>query len=123
MTKPQLNVVGDNRFGPPRALGPSGMAMWTSISAEYLIDDEAARQLLWLACDAEDRRSQLATSIARDGAVVPGRYGPRTHPAVREELACRSFIAKAIERMGLNLESVRAPGRPASGGTGVIWDK
>jgi hypothetical protein len=122
LTKPQLNVVHDNRVGPPRPLGPAGTSMWSCISSEYSVDDEAARQLLWLACDCEDRRSQLALAIARDGAVVTGRYGPRSHPAIREESSCRSFIAKTLERLGLNVESIKSPGRPSSGGLGIIND-
>jgi hypothetical protein len=121
----KLNLVRDHHqcAPPPKPLGPAGAALWGRISAEYLIDDEAARQLLWLACNTEDTRSQLSDAVARDGAVVTGRYGPRAHPALREELACRAFISKTIERLGLNLELVCSPGNPGSGGLGVDWGK
>ena len=41
-------------------------------------------------------------------------------PALKHELQNRSFVAKALDRMGLNLEvPVRSVGRPPIGGYGV----
>jgi len=63
--------------------------------------------------EALDRAEALAAAIARDGDVVYSRTGvPKTHPAVKDELACRSFVVKTLERLGLNIENLKpGPGR------------
>jgi len=100
-------------ISPPRPLGPHGTALWNRVQAEYRIDDCGGVELLAEACQALDRAESLAAAIARDGEVVRSRTGvPKTHPAVREELGYRSFVVKTLERLGLNVETVKAPGRP-----------
>jgi hypothetical protein len=107
---------------PPWPLGLHGLALWNRVMAEYGIRDTGGLEILAQACAAEDRAEALAEAIARDGAIVYGRgMVPRAHPAVKDELACRAFIVRSLERLGLNIESVNAgPGRPAtpSGWTG-----
>ena len=81
--------------------------------------DCGGAELLAQACQALDRAEGLAAAIARDGDVVRSRGGVfKTHPAVREELACRSFVVRTLERLGVTSESVKRPGRPPSGGVG-----
>jgi hypothetical protein len=93
--------------------------LWDRIQAEYRITDCGGMELLAQACQALDRAEGLAAAIARDGDVVRSRTGvPKTHPAVREELACRSFVVRTLERLGVTSETVKAPGRPPSGGVG-----
>jgi hypothetical protein len=100
---------------PPRPLGTQGMALWTKVMAEYGIRDTGGCELLAQACQALDRAEALAAVIARDGEVVYSRTGiPKAHPAVKDELACRAFIVRTLERLGLNVEGVKGPGRPAS---------
>jgi hypothetical protein len=67
-------------------------------------------------CAALDRAESLKEAIERDGAVVYSRAGvPKTHPAVKDELGCRAFITRSLERLGLNVEAVKpGPGRPAT---------
>lgn len=37
----------------------------------------------------------------------------KAHPAIREELACRGFVVRTLQKLGLNCEPVRSgPGRP-----------
>jgi len=104
---------------PPRPLGRHGMALWERVQGEYRIDDCGGVELLTQACQALERAEDLAEAIARDGCVVRSRGGaPKTHPAVREELACRAFVVRTLERLGLNVESVKAPGRPPGGNIG-----
>jgi hypothetical protein len=44
---------------------------------------------------------------------------PKAHPALRDELALRAFITRTLQRLGLDVEPVRAGvGRP---GGGVGW--
>jgi Phage terminase, small subunit len=84
--------------------------------AEYRITDRGGIELLAQACQAEDRAESLAEAIAQDGPVVRTRTGiPRSHPACRDELQARAFVVKTLERLGLNVETVKpGPGRPPS---------
>jgi hypothetical protein len=53
-----------------------------------------------------------AAAIATDGAVVYTRTGvPRSHPSAKDELACRAFVVRTLERLDLNVEAVKPVGR------------
>jgi hypothetical protein len=54
-------------------------------------------------------------AIDRDGEVVHTRNGPKAHPALRDELAGRAFIVRTLERLGLNVETIKPMGRPSKG--------
>jgi hypothetical protein len=89
------------------------MALWNSVMAEYGISDRGGIELLAQACGALDRVESLREAINRDGEVVVVRGVPRAHPALRDELAGRAFVVRTLERLGLNVEAVKTPGRPA----------
>jgi hypothetical protein len=113
--KPSLAVVSGVTTGgaPPRELGQQGRELWDAVQREYGITDRGGIELLAQACAALDRAEGLAAAIATDGAIVYSRTGvPRSHPAVKDELACRAFVVRTLERLGLNVESVRPVGRP-----------
>jgi hypothetical protein len=113
--KQPLALVGPHEADdePPRALGLHGSRLWRTVLAEYQIDDVAGRELLCLAAQGLDRAEALAAEVAADGMTVRGRTGPRAHPAIKEELAARAFVMRALGRLGLNFEPIRAaPGRP-----------
>ena len=122
--KPPFSVVSALPVelpGPPRPLGTHGRQLWNRVQGEYAIGDVGGIELLVQACAAEDTAENLAEAIARDGHVIHSRTGvPRTHPAVKDELACRAFVVRTLERFGLNVEAVRPPGRPPGGGLGWI---
>jgi hypothetical protein len=40
------------------------------------------------------------------------KAGPKDHPLIKYELAARSFIVRSLHRFGLDVEPVRAVGRP-----------
>ena len=82
--------------------------------AEYHVVDPGGAALLTRACAALDRAEQLAEAIAADGATVRTRNGPKPHPGLAIELASRAFVARSIERLGLNLEP-SLPARPDYG--------
>jgi hypothetical protein len=114
MEKP-LTLVGPGATGspPPREFGAAGRALWDSVTGEYDIHDAGGIEILSLACEARDRLATLSEQISRDGPVVATRNGPRAHPALRDELNGRAFIARCIERLGLNYEALRpSVGRP-----------
>jgi P27 family predicted phage terminase small subunit len=115
---PPLSIVSGETVGvsPPRKLEAYGTALWNRVQAEYGIADTGGIELLAQACAALDRAESLAEAIARDGPVIYTRNGaPKSHPAVKDELALRAFITRTLERLGLNVESIRpGPGRPPS---------
>jgi hypothetical protein len=112
---PPLTLIASTASGiaPPRALGPAGRQLWDGVMAEYDIRDRGGVELLCLAAETLDRVGRLAAQIDTDGEIIEGgRNGPRAHPALREELAGRAFVAKVLERLGLNVEPIKPMGRP-----------
>jgi hypothetical protein len=115
---PPFSIVPSESAGlpPPRPLGAHGLALWNRVQAEYGIRDTGGVEILAQLCASLDRAESLREAVDRDGAVVYSARGgaPRVHPAVKDELACRAFINRSLERLGLNIESIKAgPGRPA----------
>src|SRR5262245_22152954 len=115
--RPPLAIVGSTpaslEHQPPSPLGPAGCDLWTRILSADHIPHAGGRQPLFGACCAADRASQLKEAIDRDGATVMTGNGPKVHPGLKPELEQRSFIAKCLLKLGLDLEPVRAtPGRP-----------
>lgn len=101
---------------PPRKLGQHGLSLWNSVQTAYRIDDAGGIELLAQACAAADRVEALAERITTDGEVVNTRAGPKAHPALRDELAGRAFIVRTLERLGLNVETIKPLGRPSHSG-------
>jgi hypothetical protein len=123
--KPKLSAVptgippAATASPPPATLGEAGADLWRRVMAEYRIDDVGGREMLAQACAACDRAAALAALIERDGAVIYSKSGPRSHPAIKDEIACRGFIVRTLHRLGLDVEPIRAVvGRP---GLGVGW--
>jgi hypothetical protein len=102
-------------FDPPRTLGQSGQSLWNRITTAYQIADAGGIELLTLACEALDRAESLRQKIQRDGEIIATRLGFKDHPALKHELANRSFVSKTLMRLGLNVEPVRGVGRPSTG--------
>ena len=122
--KPPLTLIGptSTEISPPRELGRHGMALWRSVQHDYRIDDAGGTELLAQACAAADRVEALAERISADGEVVSSRAGPKAHPALRDELAGRAFIVRTLERLGLNVETIKPIGRPSKGWRGPDAD-
>jgi hypothetical protein len=79
---------------------------------EYAIRDRGGIEILAQLCAAQDRVESLRAAIDQDGETVHTKTGPRAHPALRDELQLRAFICRSLERLGLNIEPIRSPGRP-----------
>jgi P27 family predicted phage terminase small subunit len=106
---------------PPRPLGTHGRQLWDRVQGEYRISDCGGVEILAQICAAQDRVETLRERIDADGETVHTRGGmPRAHPALRDELQLRSFIVKSLEKLGLNVEAVKPPGRPLGGGLGWV---
>jgi hypothetical protein len=114
MTRPPLTIVGagSDTAPPPRPLGRHGRALWDGVVAENVFTDCAGREMLCSACEAVDRLEELAAEIARDGPVIRTKTSIREHPALKAELANRSFVVRTLARLGLDAEPLRAIGRP-----------
>ena len=120
--KSRLELVGPtpaNPLSPPANLGQAGRERWRSIQDEYGITDTGGLALLGQICAATDQIAECAAAVARDGMMVRGKFGPREHPLLRHELALRSFVVRTLAKLGINLEPVKAVGRP--GGAALGW--
>jgi hypothetical protein len=100
---------------PPGKLDKTGMSLWQDITAAYEFGDRASYETLFQACAMADRAAQLRDQIDKDGVMVPSSQGIRDHPLLKHELAARSFVVRALQRLGCDLEPVLAMGRPAGG--------
>jgi hypothetical protein len=108
-----LDQPGPQGPQPSRPLGEHGAKLWARVLAEYDVSDAAGVEMLTQACLACDRAEALAAHVNEEGEIVPTPQGVKAHPAIREELSCRGFIVRTLQKLGLNFEPVRAgPGRP-----------
>jgi hypothetical protein len=101
---------------PPRSLGVHGRALWNKVVSQYELNDAGGQEILCQACAALDRAESLAELIDHQGEVVKSKTGTiRSHPAIRDEIACRALVARMLDRLGINLEPLRAGvGRPGT---------
>src|SRR6516165_8399616 len=114
--KPPITIVDPaSGISPPRKLGQHGLSLWNAVQSAYRIDDVGGIELLAQVCAAQDRVEALAEAINRDGETLHTRNGPKAHPALRDELACRAFIVRTLERLGLNVETIKPMGRLSYG--------
>jgi hypothetical protein len=114
--KPALTVVGSAATvpAPPRPLKAAGMSLWNRVQGEFQIVDSGGVEVLAQACGALDLVEALGEAIERDGPVIHTRAGPKSHPAIRDQLAARALCARLLARLGITSENIQAPGRPAS---------
>jgi hypothetical protein len=103
---------GATAIPPPKTLGAAGRTLWRSIQAEFSITDSGGYAVLAVACEALDRADGLRKCIDEDGEVIALRSGPKVHPAIKEELACRAFVTRALGRLGVLDEPLKTVGRP-----------
>jgi hypothetical protein len=116
LKQPPLTVVASPSTGiaPPRPLGEHGHELWAAVQHEYAVTDRGGVELLAQACAALDRAEALAARIAEDGEVIYGKTGPKAHPAIKDEIGCRAFVCRTLQRLGLNVEAIKPVGRPGS---------
>jgi hypothetical protein len=113
--KPPLTLVdpASTLVAPPRQLGPHGLSLWTGVLAEFDIRDRAGLELLSQAAACLDRAEGLAEQINADGTVIRTRAGVRSHPAIKDETACRTACVRILEKLGITREELRPmAGRP-----------
>jgi hypothetical protein len=93
---------------PPRQLGAHGQALWSAIQAEYDVHDSAGVEMLYQACVACDRAEALAAEIKLTGLTTAEG---KANPLIRVELACRTFVCRILQRLGLDVEPLKPVGR------------
>jgi len=130
--KPPLQIIGSptatasspasTGTSSARKLGKHGQALWKSINDEYEIDDAGGIETLMQVCLMVDRVEGIAAQIRRDGLMIKTKSAMREHPLLKVELGGRAFITRNLARLGINIEAVRSPGRPAGGGIGVSFE-
>jgi hypothetical protein len=113
----KFEVVNTNKIlGDPAAmptgLGAEGRRLWQQITTEWEIADAASATLLEMACKQLDRAEECARRLAKDGPVLKTRAGVKTHPLIQAEIACRSFVARALSKLGVLFEPQKMLGRP-----------
>jgi hypothetical protein len=97
--KPKLTVVASKIIddGIPSTLREHGRSLWTSVMNEYSIDDIGGLSILRQVCSAADRAEELAAQIAVEGQTIKTKNGLREHPALKHEIANRSFVCRNLD--------------------------
>lgn len=112
---PKLKVVERSTSDAPRKLGLHGSKLWASVQSEYAIADAGGLEMLAQACAALDRAESCREQIDADGEITRTKAGLREHALLKIELANRSFVVRTLARLGLDVEPVKAVGRPSRG--------
>ena len=113
--KPRLTLVDQSTItslAPPATFDKTGATLWRSVVTEYDIRDSGGLEILRQACEAADRVQEFSRVIARDGPMLRTKQGPKDHPLLKHELAARAFVVRSLHRLGLDVEPVKAIGRP-----------
>lgn len=86
---------------PPTYLSKDAREWWLAVADGYALEAQDQR-LLTEACSAWDRAQEARAILAKDGIVVPDRYGkPKEHPAVRIEVQNRVLYARLLRQLDL----------------------
>ena len=93
---------------PPADLEPPEAELWGSIVGQFVIDTDAALELLGTAMRARARMRRCAEQIGRDGETVKDRWGvPRAHPLLVAERGARDSYLAAMRVLNLDTGGVR----------------
>jgi hypothetical protein len=111
--KPQLKLVTASTTQASRKLGVRGRALWNSINAGYDIHDSGGIEILMQACSALDRAEECSDQIDIEGPTITTKSGMREHPLLKMELQNRAFVCRSLQRLGLNIETIKPIGRPS----------
>ena len=118
-SKPNLSVVALERdLAPtvPAHLGDAGLQLWTAIMKDYQIGDAGGLALLGQACEAADRVEECRRTIAEQGAVIRSQGAIRAHPLLAAERDARAAMLRALRYLNLDVEPIKAIGRPPGSG-------
>lgn len=82
-------------------------AWWRAVVEGWDVEEHHLR-LLALAAEAWDRSEMARLQVEAEGLTVPGRYGPRTHPAVAVERDAKLIFSRLVRQLNLD-QSVQMP--------------
>ena len=99
----------------PPGLGEIGAGLWREVTKMYAFDDPASLEMLRQACAATDRAERCAAEVNEHGEMIRTKAGLRANPLLRDELGFRALAARLLSKLGLDLEPIKAHGRPAGG--------
>lgn len=89
---------------PPAHLAAATLRWWQDVVDAYDLNEHHVR-LLTAACEAWDRAAEARERIAKDGAVVPNRWGElRAHPSIAIERDSRIAFARLMRELRLDDE-------------------
>lgn len=82
---------------------------------DHDVDGAGNLETLKQIAKAIDRAEECAAAIAKDGAVIQAKTGPRDHPLLRHELAARALACRLLQRIGAVTAPKNRVGRPGYG--------
>ncbi|MEP7366879.1 MAG: hypothetical protein ABI972_26780 [Acidobacteriota bacterium] len=95
-------------------LSPEARGLYAKLSKEWRIVDASGLLVLLTAMQALDRLRQAQALLARDGIVMPDRFGQqKPHPASQIEREARGGLLQALRALNLDLESLEGDGDAA----------
>jgi P27 family predicted phage terminase small subunit len=98
---------------PPKDLSKEAKALWRQIFSEVELDS-AALLLLNLMCQSWDRMAEARAAIAKEGAVIAGRFAGTkvANPWCGIERDSAATVTRAWRLLGFDLQPPGAMGRP-----------
>ena len=79
---------------PPAHLGKPEQALWRDLTAEHDFATTASLELLIKAMEAHMRFRLAHEQVKKDGMLIKGPHGPRSHPLlVTERVAGAQYVA------------------------------
>ena len=103
---------GPDAGAMPTGLERHGKVLWAQVMDQYDFQDVGGREMLGQICHAADMAARCRAHIDKEGELIRTKTGLRENPMLRHELAYRSFVCRALHRLGLDVEPLRVPGRP-----------
>ena len=86
---------------PPSHLRPSTKKWWASVVSQWELDPHHVH-ILTMACEAKDRAEAAREQVEREGMLINGLHGRRSHPLLSIERDCRLTFAKLLKQLNLD---------------------
>ena len=103
---------------PPPGLGPRARRLWSELHRAWeFAPDEL--EVLRLAVEAVDRACRAQALLDKEGLMLPGRYGPKEHPAAAVRTAAEASAARLLKQIGFRRYEAQ-PGGAARKGAAAL---
>lgn len=96
----------------PKHLSAAARRWWKTVTADF---DFEAHHLILLqnACELWDRSQDARKQVARDGALIPDRFGSlKEHPAAKLERDSKIAFTRILRELGLDILGADEATRP-----------